>query len=73
MIRSRSSSCAAWPNELIFRASRGGPITGRVQHYYWHPIRCASEVHHVTPLAEGGTDAPSNLRSLCGDCHTQQH
>jgi len=27
-------------DELIFRASRGGPITGRVQHYYWHPIRC---------------------------------
>jgi integrase len=27
-------------DELIFRASRGGPITGRVQHYYWHPVRC---------------------------------
>jgi len=27
-------------DELVFRASRGGPITGRVQHYYWHPIRC---------------------------------
>ncbi|MDQ3090661.1 MAG: site-specific integrase [Actinomycetota bacterium] len=27
-------------DELIFRASRGGPITGGVQHYYWHPIRC---------------------------------
>lgn len=24
---------------LIFRASRGGPLTGRVQHYYWHPVR----------------------------------
>jgi integrase len=27
-------------DELIFRASRGGPITGPVQHYYWHLIRC---------------------------------
>ncbi|MDQ3629982.1 MAG: hypothetical protein M3417_01640 [Actinomycetota bacterium] len=27
-------------DELIFRASRGGAITGRAQHYYWHPIRC---------------------------------
>ncbi len=28
------------PDELIFRGSRGGPLTGRTQHYYWHPIRC---------------------------------
>ncbi len=25
---------------LVFRASRGGPMTGRVQHYYWNPVRC---------------------------------
>jgi len=25
---------------LIFRASRGGPMSGRVQHYYRHPVRC---------------------------------
>jgi integrase len=25
---------------LVFRAARGGPMTGRVQHYYWHPVRC---------------------------------
>lgn len=28
------------PAALVFRASRGGPMTGRVQHYYWHPVRC---------------------------------
>ena len=33
----------------------------------------ASEVDHVVPLSYGGTDAVSNLRSLCGDCHAQQH
>jgi integrase len=27
-------------DEHVFRASRGGPMTGRVQHYYWHPVRC---------------------------------
>jgi integrase len=26
--------------EQIFRGRRGGPLTGRTQHYYWHPIRC---------------------------------
>jgi integrase len=25
---------------LIFRAAKGGPISGRLQHYYWHPVRC---------------------------------
>ena len=25
--------------ELIFRGSRGGALTGRTQHYYWHPVR----------------------------------
>jgi integrase len=24
-------------DELIFRGRRGGPLTGRTQHYYWHP------------------------------------
>ena len=26
-------------DELIFRGSRGGALTGRTQHYYWHPVR----------------------------------
>jgi integrase len=26
--------------ELIFRSARDKPITGRTQHYYWHPVRC---------------------------------
>lgn len=24
---------------LVFRGGRGGPITGRTQHYYWDPVR----------------------------------
>lgn len=26
---------------LVFRATRGGPMTGKVQHYYWQPVRIA--------------------------------
>ena len=25
---------------VIFRGRRGGLLTGRTQHYYWHPVRC---------------------------------
>jgi len=30
----------------------------------------ASEVDHITPLANGGTHAPENLQSLCKPCHS---
>ena len=29
----------------------------------------ATEVDHITPKAQGGTDHPSNLQSLCHPCH----
>ena len=32
-------------------------------------VQLAAEVDHVRPLAEGGTDAPENLQSLCTPCH----
>ena len=35
--------------------------TGRLQQ--------ASLVDHMTPKAQGGTDAPENLQSLCYPCH----
>lgn len=31
-------------------------------------IASATSVDHIKPKAKGGTDDPSNLRSLCGDC-----
>lgn len=34
---------------------------------------CGSPGHpvdHITPHAEGGTDTPDNLRTLCQACHT---
>jgi 5-methylcytosine-specific restriction enzyme A len=29
----------------------------------------ATDVDHITPKSQGGTDHPSNLRSLCKRCH----
>jgi 5-methylcytosine-specific restriction protein A len=31
------------------------------------------EVHHVTPLAEGGSDKISNAVALCPNCHRRMH
>lgn len=32
----------------------------------------ANQVDHILPKAQGGTDAPSNLQTLCGACHRQK-
>lgn len=31
----------------------------------------ATEVHHVKPLAEGGTNSVDNLQALCKSCHSK--
>ena len=31
------------------------------------------EVHHKTPVSEGGTDTPENLVTLCDECHNKRH
>lgn len=31
------------------------------------------EVHHVTPLAHGGTDTVANAIALCPNCHRERH
>lgn len=31
------------------------------------------EVHHVVPVHQGGANYPSNLVTLCGDCHLKAH
>ncbi len=33
----------------------------------------ASQVHHVVPLADGGTNDLDNLVALCGPCHVAEH
>lgn len=30
------------------------------------------DVDHITPLAQGGTDDPANLRTLCRPCHVKR-
>lgn len=32
-------------------------------------LRLACQVDHIQELADGGTDDPGNLQSLCGPCH----
>lgn len=29
----------------------------------------ATQVDHIKPKAKGGTDDPTNLQSICDDCH----
>jgi hypothetical protein len=31
------------------------------------------EVHHITPVSEGGTDDKENLVTLCESCHSDRH
>jgi predicted HTH transcriptional regulator len=31
------------------------------------------EVHHITPVAKGGSDDLENLKTLCSDCHDSRH
>ena len=31
------------------------------------------EVHHIVPVAEGGSDEPHNLILLCTECHAEAH
>lgn len=31
------------------------------------------EVHHITPVSQGGTNDDSNLATLCSDCHRAAH
>lgn len=31
--------------------------------------RRATQVDHITPIAQGGTEEPSNLQAICKPCH----
>jgi 5-methylcytosine-specific restriction protein A len=35
-------------------------------------VTLATEVHHIKPRAEGGTDALSNLQAIAKDCHKRE-
>lgn len=35
-------------------------------------VEIATEVDHITPKANGGTDDLSNLQALCSSCHKEK-
>lgn len=35
-------------------------------------VLVAHEVDHITPLADGGTDDPANLRAINRECHKRK-
>ena len=43
----------------------------------WQCVRCGSrhrlEVHHVTPVEQGGSSDLANLETLCRTCHIDHH
>ena len=34
-------------------------------------VTAAEEVHHIVPLAQGGTHEDANLMALCKECHSR--
>ena len=40
-------------------------------HYYGHVI-ASTEVDHIAPLREGGTNEMDNLQGLCKSCHSRK-
>jgi 5-methylcytosine-specific restriction protein A len=37
----------------------------------WGRVTQTQEVHHIKPLAQGGTNDYDNLRALCASCHSE--
>ena len=56
----------------------------RRAHFAQHPLcvrclaktppvtRAATELDHIKPLHQGGTDTPDNRQGLCADCHIEK-
>ncbi len=68
---SQGSRCPAHARHGSTRSWR----TIRAQILALHAYRCkmcgerATEVDHIVPVADGGTNHASNLRPLCHACH----
>ena len=43
----------------------------------WQCVQCGSrrplDIHHILPLAQGGSNRLTNMVSLCRECHQQVH
>ena len=56
----------------------------RREHFRRHPLcvgclakspprtTVATELDHIKPLHQGGTDTPENRQGLCGECHLEK-
>ncbi|QDQ89154.1 HNH endonuclease [Alcaligenaceae bacterium SJ-26] len=60
---------AAWRKLRLLVLRRDGWICRCDECRKTGRVRNASEVDHVIPKAEGGTDDSSNLRAINSDCH----
>jgi 5-methylcytosine-specific restriction endonuclease McrA len=77
--RSRCAICQAraWARwrERRPTGSRWARLRARVlERDAWTCGRCgapATEVHHIVPWAQGGSDDEANLVSVCHQCHQQ--
>lgn len=78
--RSRCDACRparqangwAWRERRMAALYRDGfRCTARTRDGVRCPTTTELEVHHVVPLAKGGTDAMSNLRTLCKAHHRE--
>ncbi|MGL1831966.1 UNVERIFIED_CONTAM: HNH endonuclease, partial [Acinetobacter sp. HSTU-ASm16] len=66
----------AWKNlrattiaEAQARGQNTCPTCGTWIDYHHAGLPNSPEVDHITPRAQGGTDAPANLQVLCRSCN----
>ena len=48
-----------------------------LRRYSWRCVGCGQhrplDIHHILPLAQGGSNRLTNMVSLCRECHQQVH
>lgn len=80
--RDKAKGCAICKSRRLspslVKERRAVGLVGRVTAFrtyeFWgpyNPVEYAWEVDHIVPVAEGGTDEPTNLRLLCRPCHVE--
>lgn len=79
LVCGRPSSASRCPAHVLRNGSSRSWRRIRAQILALDGYRCqicgepASEVDHIRRLADGGSDSPHNLRSLCRAHHAERH
>ena len=68
----QQGTLAGWENLKAYAKYRDG-YKCRVCGKSKHKDRVKLEVHHIIRKADGGTDVPENVVTLCEDCHKAHH